>query len=128
MKDLHSSRSVFITKADGTTVEVEVSQPSDCLFLRRDHVWCAEVDYLIVYFGDTFVKTINGPSEHQPPETWQQALHHLLDTYRPAQCYVNTEGFNTGIEDGHQVELADGKCYRAYLNMTHDEPSIFFAR
>ena len=124
MKDHHSSRSVFITKADGTRVQVGVSQPSDCLLLQRDHVCCTKVDNLHVYFGDTFTETINGPSEHQPPETWQQALHHLLDTYKPAECYVYTEGFSTGIEDGHQVELADGECYRAYWNMTRDLLSI----
>ena len=123
MKDPHSSRSVLITIADGKKVEVDVSQPSDCLLLQREHVQRTEID-LLVYFGHESIETINGPSEHQPPETWQQALHHLLDTYRPGQCYVHTEGFSTGIEDGHQVELADGKCYRAYWNMTCDILSI----
>ena len=155
MKDPDSSRSVFITLAEGNAAVIDVSQPSDCLLLQRDHVQCSRLDWLVVWFDYMFTNNINGTPEHQSPETWKKAIHHLIDTYRPSRlylltrgshtgienghkvelsdgtyrpdrCYVYTRRFNTGIEEGHQVELADEECYRAYWNMTHDELS--FAR
>ena len=121
MKDPDSSRSVFITRAEGTRADFDVSQPSDCLLLQRDHIQCSHVYILTVGFDNRLTKNINGPPELQSPDTWKEALHHLLDTYRPILCVVLTNGSQTGIQDGHQVELTDGISYRGYWNEFHGQ-------
>ena len=116
MKDPDSSRSVFIVSAQGNEVIIEVSQPSDCLLLQRDHVQCSQVESLTIAFGFDFTTKVNGPSELQSPDTWKEALHHLLNTYRPTYCDLTITGSQTGIQDGHQVDLTDGTSYKGYWN------------
>ena len=124
VKDPDSSRSVFITRAEGTRADVDVSQASDCLLLQRDHVQCSHVDVLTVGFDYGLTNNINGLPEPQSPDTWKKALHHLLDTYRPTYCFILTNGSQTGFQDGHQVDLADGTSYRGFWNKSHSKLTI----
>ena len=124
VKDNDSSRSVFITQAEGRNAVIEVSQPSDCLLLQRDHVQCNYVHMLTMWFDYRFTNKVNGPPELQSPDTWKEALHHLLDTYRPPWLYLHTRESHTGIENGHKVELADGTSYSGFWNESHSLLSI----
>ena len=122
MKDSDSSRSVLIMKAEGNEAIIEVSQPSDCLLLQRDHVQCSHVDILNVWFDNSFTNNINGLPKLQSSDTWKEALHHILDTYGPRHCTILAS--HTGIQDGHQVDLADGTSYRGFWNGSHKQLSI----
>ena len=124
MKDPDSSRSVFILRAEGNEAFIEVSQPSDCLLLQKDHVQCKHVEHFTVCVGYGFINNINGPPELQSPDTWKEALHHLLDTYRPTCLYLDTLGSHTCIENGHKVELADGTSYISFWNESQSLLSI----
>ena len=124
VKDPDSSRSVFITSAEANEADIEVSQPSDCLLLQRDHVQCSHLEELTVCVGYGFTNNINGPPEPQTPDTWKEALHHLLDTYRPTYLFLDTNGSHTGIENGHKVELADGTSYISFWNESQSLLSI----
>ena len=124
VKDPDSSRSVFILRSEGNVADIEVSQPSDCLLLQRDHVQCSHLQQLTVWFGYSFTNNMNGPPELQSPDTWKEALHHLLDTYRPPRLYLLTRGSHTGIENGHKVELSDGTSYSGFWNESQSILSI----
>ena len=114
-----SSRSAFVMKAVDNHAWISLSQPSDCVFLHREDVECSQETHFILDFHDGFTNNINGPVEQQPPDTWKEALHHLLNTYRPTWCDMETGNSDTGIEDGHKVQLADGTSYGAYWNQLH---------
>ena len=120
MKDPDSSRSVFIVRAEGNEALIEVSQPSDCLLLQRDHVQCSDLVLLVVLVDDSFINQINGPPELQSPYTWKEAVHHLLDTYKLTWCEMHVNDSQTGIQDGHQVVLADGTSYISFWNKSHN--------
>ena len=92
-----SWRSAFVTKAEDGTAHIKVSQPSDCLALQREHVVCTDILVIVVQFGDRFTSQINGPQHPEPPEVWQTALYHLLNTYKPRYCYIYTGGAETGL-------------------------------
>ena len=124
MKDPNSSRSVFITKAQDCQARIEVSQPSDCLLLQRDHVQCSHVVVLNVLSGYSFTNNINGPPEPQSPDTWEEALHHLLDTYRPTWLFLHTSGSHTDIENGYKVDLSDETSYIGFWNESQRVLSI----
>ena len=111
MKVPGSSRSVFIISAEGTVATIEVSQPSDCLLLQRENVQRSCLERVTVWLG-----YINGPPEPQSPDTWKEALHHILDTYRPAWCNLHIKDSQTGIQDGYQVEMTDGTSYTGHWN------------
>ena len=115
-----SSRSAFVMKAVYNKVWIHISHSSDCVFLQREDVECSQVTKLTVAFDDGFTNGINEPVEQQPPDTWKEALHHLLNTYRPTWCDMQTGNSDTGIEDGHKVQLADGTSYGAYWNQSHN--------
>ena len=119
MKIPGSSRSTFVIKAVDNRARIHISQPSDCVFLQRDDVQCSQVTGLTVAFDDGFTNDINGAVEQQPHDTWKEALSHLLNTYRPRWCNMETGISDTGIEDGHMVQLADGTTYGAYWNQLH---------
>ena len=123
LKDPASSRSVLIRKADSSDAIIGVSQPSDCLLLHTDHVRCG-VGNLYVTFDNLFTNSVNGPSEQQPPDMWQEALNHLLNTFRPTWCYFYNGRQSTGIPDGHSVQLEDGTSYGAYWNEDQSHLSI----
>ena len=124
VKDPDSSRSVFILGAECNEAVIEVSQPSDCLLLQRDHVQCSCLEELNVWFDHRLTYNINGPPELQSPETWKKAIHHLLNTYRPSRLYLLTRGSHTGVENGHKVELSDGTSYRSFWNESQSVLSI----
>ena len=109
-----SGRSAFVTRAQGQTATIEVNQPSDCLALQRDHIARTEVDSIFVGFGSKFTSEINGPEYPESPEVWQTALHHLLNTYRPRNCYIYTGGTETGLGEGVNVEVETQRCYRGF--------------
>ena len=113
-----SPMSVFITKADDAEVVIEVNQPSDCLLLRREHVRCSEVNELTVWFGYKFIRRVNGPGQSQGPDKWKEALRYLLDTYRPYECYFRNGKLQTGINEGHMMELDNGMSYKTYWNLS----------
>ena len=123
LKDPASSRSVFIEKADSSDAIIWVSQPSDCFLLRTDHVRCG-LGKLSVMFDYLFSKSVNGPSEQQSPDVWQEALNHLLNTFRPEWCFLHNGHHYTGIPDGHRVKLHDGTSYGAYWNKDQSLLSI----
>ena len=113
-----------ILGAECNEAVIEVSQLSDCLLLQRDHIQCNHVNSLTVWCGFSFMYNINGPPELQSPDTWKEALHHLLDTYRPPQLSLPTRGSHTGIENGHKVELSDGTSYSGFWNESQSLLSI----
>ena len=117
MKIPGSSRSAFVIKVVDNNAWISLSQPSDCVFLQREK--CSQVTDLTVYFDDGFTNDVNGPVEQQPHDTWKEALHHLLNTYRPTWCDMETGISDTGIEDGQKVQLADGTSFGAYWNQLH---------
>ena len=119
LKDPDSSRSVFITRVQYNEPVIQVSQPSDCLLLQRNHVRCKHVNSLTVLFGYDFINHINGPPELQSPDTWKEALHHLLDTYRPTYFNLHARESHTGFENGHKVDLANGTSYSGFWNESH---------
>ena len=92
-----SWRSAFVTKAEGGLAHIKVSQPSDCLALQREHVVCTDILVIVVQFGDRFTSEINGPAQPESPEVWQTALYHLLNTYEPKYCNIDTGGAETGL-------------------------------
>ena len=108
--------SVLITRAQQEDTCIEVSQPSDCLLLERYHVQCPDIQVMTLNFGLDLISTINGPAHKESPDTWKNAVHHIVTTYRPEVCFFKTNGVQTGIEDRHQVDLLDGITYRAYWN------------
>ena len=114
-----SSRSTFVIRAVDNRAWIHISQPGDSVFLKREDVECNQVTDLNVHFDDRFTNDINEPVEQQPHDTWKEALNHLLNTYRPMWCDMETGISDTGIEDGHKVQLADGTCYDAYWNQLH---------
>ena len=114
-----SSRSAFVIEAVNNKAWIHISQPSDCIFLQLDDVQCSQVTELTVAFDDGFTNDINEPVEQQPHDTWKEALHHLLNTYRPTWCDMETGISDTGIEDGQKVQLADGTSFGAYWNQLH---------
>ena len=114
-----SSRSAFVMEAVDNRALIHISQPSDCLSLQREDVHCSQVTLLTLVFQNAFTNGINGPVEQQPHDTWKEALHHLLNTYRPMWCYMKTGNSDTGIEDGHEVQLAEGTSYGAYWDQSH---------
>ena len=123
LKDPASSRSVLIRKADSSDAYVEVSQPSDCLLLHTDHVRCG-VGNLYVTFDYPFINSVNGPSEQQSPDVWQEALNHLLNTFRPELCFLHNGHQPTAIPDGHSIQLEDGTSFGAYWNEAQSILSI----
>ena len=118
VKDPVSPKSVFITKAEDAEAVIDVNNPSDCLLLRREHVQCSEVNVLTVWFGYKFISRVNGPSQSQPSDKWKEALCHLLDTYRPYECYFRNGKLQTGIKEGHMLKLANGMSYKAHWNLS----------
>ena len=124
VKDPDSSRSVFITRPEGNEAVIEVSQPSDCLLLQREHVLCNSVHLLTMGFNYRFTNYVNGPPKLQSLDTWKEALHHLLETYRPTYLFLNTNGSHTGIENGHKVDSADGTSYISFWNESQSLLSI----
>ena len=114
-----SSKSTFVMSAVDNRAWIHISQPSDCVFLERKDVECSQVTQLTVDFDDGFINDINGHVEQQPHDTWKEALHHLLNTYRPMWCDMKTGNSDTGIEDGQKVQLADGTSFGAYWNQLH---------
>ena len=112
-----SSRSAFVIKVVDNNAWISLSQPSDCVFLQREE--CSQVTDLTVYFDDGFTYDVNEPVEQQPHDTWKEALHYLLNTYRPKWCDMHTGNTDTGIENCHEVQLADGTTYGAHWNETH---------
>ena len=118
LKDPASSRSVFIRKADSSDAIIHVSQPSDCLLLQTDHIkYCVRT--LSVWFDYRFIDSVNGPSERQSPDMWEEALNHLLRTFRPSWCFLHNGCQYTGIPEGHRLRFEDGTAYEAYWNKAH---------
>ena len=111
-----SPRSVFITMAEKEEAKIEVVQPSDCLVLQRQHIDCKKIDQLSVYFESGFINMIYGQAQKQSSEIWKKALHHLLNTYRPDICFLNTGGSHTGIDNEYKIVVSDGPGYIAYWN------------
>ena len=124
MNDPVSSRSVFIMKAKGSRADIEVSRPSDCLLLQRDHVKCHKVNDLTVRFSSKHIVNVGVADEEQSPDTWKKALYHLLNTYRPVFCFLNTKHHQTGIANGYKVKMTDGTSYGAYWNESQSLLSI----
>ena len=116
MRVAASGRSAFITEAQGYAATIEVNQPSDCLALQRDHIACTEANDIHVWFGYKFTSNINGPEYLESSEVWQNALHHLLNTYKPRYCYIYTGGAETGLGEVVRVKVETQQCYRGSWN------------
>ena len=124
MRVAASGRSTFVTRAQGNTARIEVNQPSDCLALQRDHIACTEVVDIEVWFGYDFTSNINGPSQPESSEEWQKALHHLLNTYEPLECYIYTGGTETGLGEEVNVEVEEHQIYRGFWDDKHHVLSL----
>ena len=109
-----SGRSAFVIEAQGKTARIEVNRPSDCLSLQRDHIACTEVDDIQVLIGDRFTSEINGKAQPESPEVWQTALHHLLNTYKPTYCLIDTGGTVTGLGEEVNLEVETQGWYRGF--------------
>ena len=114
MRVAASGRSAFVTKVHGDTATIVVNQPSDCLALQRDHIACTEVDDIHVWFGYQFTSVVNGPEQPESSEVWQEALHHLLNTYKPDECYIYTGGTETGLGAEVNMEVEEHQRYRGF--------------
>ena len=111
-----TSRSAFVVLAEGNEAHIQVSQPSDCLALERQHVCCHTLYHLDVWLGARYVTTINGSAKQQPIDTWKVVFHHLLNTYRPTWCYIHALDLLDKIDDGFKVKLHDDTLYVALWN------------
>ena len=120
-----SGRSAFIIKDQGDDVTIGVNQLSDLLAFQREIiVKCSKVGVIKVMLGTLFTSLIDGSPEPEPPEVWQTALHHLLNTYKPAYCYIYTGGTKTGLGMDSPIEVQAQGCYRGYWDGSHNELSI----
>ena len=119
-----SGRSAFVIKAEDGESKIAVNQPSDCLALKRDHIVCNDVDTIEIVFGFKFTSQINGTEQPELPEEWQAALHHLLNTYKPRYCYIDTGGTETGLGEEVNVEVEADK-YRGFWD---DEQHVLSLR
>ena len=120
-----SGRSAFVTKAKDRQACIEVSQPSDCLGLKREHVVCIDILVIDVWIGTGFTSAVNGPSHPEPPEVWQKALQHLLNTYDPEQCYIHTDDTETGLGDEVRVQVgAKRQRIKGYWDEKHHVLSL----
>ena len=124
MRVAASGRSAFVTTAQGQTATIEVSQPSDCLALQKEHIACTEVDDIDVWFGYKFTSNVNGPSHPESSEEWHKALHHLLNTYKPRLCYIYTKGTETGLGEEVNVEVEGHQRYRGFWDDKHHVLSL----
>ena len=114
-----SGRSAFVIQAEVDEATIAVSQPSDCMALQRGDVVCSEIDVLDVWFGEKLTTKINGPTEPESPEVWQQAVHHLLNTYQPQYCYINTTSTDSGLGEEVQKDVEALKRYRGFWDENH---------
>ena len=105
-----SGRSAFVTKAEGRQVRIEVSQPSDCLGLKREHVVCTNNQVINVWIGYNFTSVVNGPSQPEPSEVWQKGLQHILNIYYPEQCYIHSN-LKTGLGDEVRLQAGTNRVY-----------------
>ena len=119
-----SSKPVLVTKANDKEADIKISQPSDCLLLQRDDVKCHKMNELTIRFRSKHTDEVGVADKEQSTGIWKQALHHLLNTYRPTWCYVHTEHHQTGITNGHEVKMMDGTSYGAYWNESQSLLSI----
>ena len=120
MRVQSTGRRAFILKADNGFATIAVSQPSDCMAVQEDDVVCSEINEIGVWFGSNFTSQINGPPQPEPPEVWQAALDHLLNTYQPQYCILYTEGIDTGLGEEVMVIIQTQDCYRGFWDNTKD--------
>ena len=111
-----SGRSAFVTNAEGRQAGIAVSQPSDCLGLKREDVVCTDILAIDVWIGSDFTSAVNGPSQPEPPEVWQKALQHLLNTYDPELCYIHSDDTKTGLGDEVRVQTKSKRVYNGFWN------------
>ena len=112
-----SCRSAYVTNAEDDDATIRVSQPSDCLVLKRDDIVCTEVDVINVWFGSEFTSQMYGPAQLESPEMWQTALHHLLSTYKPRYCYIHTRGTETGLGQEVNVKVEEERTYAGFWDV-----------
>ena len=119
---LHSSnRSAFVINAQGGHAEFTVSQPSDCLALERGVIGPSEVKDIHVSVGYTLTSNINGPPQPEPPDVWQGALQHLLNTYKPQRCSIYTNGAETGLGQQSKMEIKSNLIYSCVWRVKQQE-------
>ena len=111
-----SGRSAFVTRAEDCLVHIEVSQPSDCPALKREDVVCTDILDIHVEIGYSFTSVVNGPSQTEPPEVWQKALQHILNTYNPKKCFIYTNDTKTGLGDEVRVQTKSNRVYNGFWN------------
>ena len=112
-----SCRSAYVTNAVDDDATIRVSQPSDCLVLKRDDIVCTEVDVINVWLGSKFTSQMYGPAQLESPEMWQTALHHILSTYKPRHCYFHTGGSETGLGAEVRVEGEEQGNYAGFWDV-----------
>ena len=124
MRVAASGRSAFVTRTQGDTATISVNQPSDCLALQRDHIACTKVDCIDVMFGYEVTSNIHGTAHPESCEEWQNALHHLLNTYKPRFCFIYTRGTETGLGEEVNVEVEEHQHYRGFWDDKHHVLSL----
>ena len=105
-----SGRSVFVLEAEAKDhlPHIKVRKPSDCLALQREYVVCTDIVSIDVGMGASFASYTSQP---EPPEVWQKAVHHILNTYDPEQCYIVTHCKKTGLGDEVRVQTDSNRIY-----------------
>ena len=110
-----SGRSVFVLEAEAKDhlPHIKVRKPSDCLALQRENIVCTDIVTIDVWMGAPFASYTSHPD---PPEVWQKAVHHILNTYDPEQCYIVTHCKKTGLGDEVRVQTDSNRIYNGFWN------------
>ena len=109
-----SNRSAFVTTAEGKHGVIQANEPSDLMELKRNHIQLKSIDGLRVLIGFALTSSLYGSPKSVSSEVWKQAIHHLLETYHPMECFFHVKNCQSDIDD--HVGLEDGTSYQGFWN------------
>ena len=124
MKDPGSNRYIIIYSASETHSVIWASQPSDCKLLTREHVCCHNVSNVTLSFETSFMDALNGPASHETLEKWHDAIHHVLQTYRPKALHIMFGSITPNIQRELTIRIPDAGNYSGL--MIRDNLLVFF--
>ena len=99
----------------GSGTTISVSQVSDCLQLKRQHVTNTAAGRLDLWVGDDFMQSVNGAAAAETPDVWHSAFKHVLGTVVPKFMSVHCH-INSGIKGDFTVNVNGETQYTAILN------------
>ena len=119
----NTSRGVLIQGDGQGSAKVTVSQLSDCMVLETKHVNDG-LKHLSVQLDTGFLTSMI-PHQQQGTDDWEQAIHHLLDTFHPTTLTIAISRDAAVIQDdSFHVECEDGSIYFCKWNL--NEPLILY--